>query len=92
MERKQITFYRSFYEAIRRLRRKADRCDAYDALLAYAFFEVMPDLEELEPQVAALFELIKPTLDTGRRKAEKAMKRNKQTESKPERSGKETGN
>lgn len=84
MERKQITFYRSFYEAIRRLRRKADRCDAYDALLAYAFLGVMPELEEMEPHVAAVFDLIKPTLDAGRRKAENAMKRSKQTESKPE--------
>lgn len=73
MERKQFTFYKSFYTAIRRIRRKADRCDAYDALLDYAFSGVMPDLENLTPTVAVAFEMVKPHLDTGRRKAENGM-------------------
>lgn len=70
MERKQFTFYKSFYTAIRRFKRKADRCDAYEAMFEYVFFGVMPELEKLSPAVASNFELIQPTLDAGRRKAE----------------------
>lgn len=70
MERKQFTFYKSFYTAIRRFKRKSDRCDAYEAMFEYVFFGVMPELEKLSPTVASNFELIQPTLDAGRRKAE----------------------
>jgi len=69
MERKQFTFYKSFYTAIRRYKR-TDRCDIYDAMLDYVFEGVIPDLQKMSPNAASTFELIQPTLDAGRRKAE----------------------
>ena len=85
MGRKQITFYRSYYNAIWTLRSKSDRYAILEAVLAYGFDEVEPDPEKLKPQMLSLFELIRPTLDTARRKAADAMKRQQceETESKP---------
>ena len=93
MERKQFTFYKSFYTAIRRFKRKSDRCDAYEAMFEYVFFGVMPELEKLSPGVASNFELIQPTLDAGRKKAENGIigGRIKPTESKPKANRKQTG-
>ena len=44
MERSQFTFYRSFYEALRRLPKKA-RLEAYEAIAAYALDGVEPDAD-----------------------------------------------
>lgn len=70
MERKQFTFYISFFKAISHIRAKAARADAYDAICAYAFYETIPDLERLPPQAAMAFEAAQPILDAGRRKAQ----------------------
>jgi hypothetical protein len=103
MERKQITFYLSFYNAIRRIRKKADRCDAYDALFAYAFSGVEPDIENLPDSAAIAFELVKPNIDASNKKANSGSKggssktdeinseaNRKQTASKPQANGKQT--
>lgn len=65
MERGQFTFYRSYYEAIKQLK-KADQAAVLMAICAYALDEEMPGLTGTP---AAIFALIKPTLDTSRRKA-----------------------
>jgi len=70
MNRKQFTFYRSFYNGIRRIRNKANRCDAYDAVVAYALDGVVPDMDKLSDAAALAFELIFPTLESARRQAE----------------------
>lgn len=70
MERKQFTFYISFFKAISHIRSKAVRADAYDAICAYAFHETLPDVEGLPPQAAMVFETAQPILDAGRRKAQ----------------------
>lgn len=84
MERGQFTFYSSFATAISRIRKKADRCDAYDALVQYALTGELPDLEALPDVVAMFMEMAIPTLDASKRKAEngKAGRRGKQTEAK----------
>ena len=69
-DRSQFTFYESFYRAIGRIKKKADKADAYDALCAYALYGVVPDLEKLPDSVAVVFEMCKPNLDASRRKAE----------------------
>lgn len=70
MEREQFTFYRSFAKAVQRIRKKADRTDAYDAIVNYALDGIEPDIDKLPDMAAAVFLLCKPNLDAARRKAE----------------------
>ena len=77
MERGQFTFYGSFYKAIRRIRKKSARADAYDAICAYALLGIEPEMDALDAGAAIVFDLIKPNLDASKRKAEGRMaKRN----------------
>ena len=64
--REQMTFYRSYWEAVKRLRKSADRLSALEAILAYAL-----DGEELDRTDAAdaIFVLVKPLLDAAARKS-----------------------
>ena len=85
--RSQFTFYDSFYRALSRIRKKADRADAYDAIVAYALLGEEPDLDKLSDAAAIAFEVIRPNLDASRRKAaigKQGGKAKKQTGSKPE--------
>lgn len=92
MERTQFTFYESFLKAVSRIKKKTDRCDAYDAICNYAMYGVAPDLDKLPDSVAIAFELSKPNLDASRRKATSGKKggQAKQSGSKQEASGKQT--
>lgn len=89
--RTQFTFYESFYKAISRIKKKADRADAYDIICTYALFQEEPDLNSVSDAVAIAFELLRPVLDKAREKAEngknggsKPKANAKQTESKTE--------
>lgn len=86
MVRTQFTFYESFFTALRRIRRKSDRADAYDAICAYALYGTEPDLDKLSDSAAIAFSLVRPNLDASRRKAKsgKAGGSWKQNESRPE--------
>ena len=93
-ERKQFTFYLSIFKALRKIKKKPDRADAYDAICAYALFGEDPDLDQLPDSVSIAFELIRPVLDASRRKAKNGKQggsKQKQNESKPEANGKQTG-
>ena len=70
MERSQFTFYRSYLEGISRIRSKAARCDAYDAIVRYALDGTIPDTDAMPDAAALAFIMAKPTLDISRRKAE----------------------
>lgn len=89
MERSQFTFYASFFQSISRIKKKADRCDAYDAICGYALTGELPNLDSIAESAAIVFDLSKPNLDASRRKAEsgKAGGKRKQTGSKPEARG-----
>lgn len=69
MKRSQFTFYESFATALKRIRRRTDRCAAYDAIVDYALYGVEPDMESLPNAAAIVLDLIRPTLDSARRKA-----------------------
>ena len=69
MERTQFTFYESFYKAAQRLRATGTRCRFYDIICQYALFECVPELDKLPDSVALAFELVRPHLDTSRRRA-----------------------
>ena len=64
--RNQFTFYRSFYEGIAGLPKK-DRAATLLAVCAYALYEEEPSGLSTAAKVA--FELIRPVLDSGRKKA-----------------------
>ena len=95
MERAQFTFYRSFAKAVQRIRKDADRVKAYDAICNYALDGVEPDLSTFPESAAIVFDLIKPTLDASKRKAENGMRKAnaklEETESKPEANRKQNG-
>lgn len=88
MGRGQFTFYRSYYEAIKQLPKK-EQANVLLAICAYALDEETP---KLTGTAAAIFMLVKPTLDASKRKAEsgKAGGSAKQTGSKREAKPKQT--
>lgn len=86
MERGQFTFFRSYWEALQTLPKK-ERLAAYEAICDYALNGTE---QEMTGSAATAFILIKPTLDSGRKKAasgkhggENGKGIKKQTESKP---------
>lgn len=89
MERTQFTFYRSYYEAVKGLS-KRDQTAVFLAVCAYALDGEEPKLSGV---AQSIFALIRPTLDTGRNKAQnrlKAKTKEEQTENKPETNGEQS--
>ena len=72
MERKQFTFYRSFFESIENLRTKKEKAEASRIICDYALNGNEPDEKVLTPVVAMLFEIVRPVLDTAHRRAQLA--------------------
>lgn len=71
MERKQFTFYRSFYENIEALQTNKEKLQAYQLICGYALSGTEPDLTDKKPCSAAVFRAVRPVLDTARRRAAK---------------------
>lgn len=74
MEREQFTFYRSFLDGVSRIRKKTDRCDAYDAIVRYALSGEEPDLDGMADAAALAFVMARPNIDASRKKAEAGRK------------------
>ena len=87
MQRTQFTFYESFFKAVSRIKKKADKADAYDMICAYALYQEEPDLDSASDAVAIAFELLRPVLDKAKERSESGKKGG----SKPEANGKQTG-
>lgn len=81
--RNQFTFYRSYFDAIQELSKK-DQSAIILAVCAYAIYETEPT--GLSPAASTAFKLIRPTLDSGRKKAVSG----KQGGSKPKANAKQT--
>lgn len=79
--RKQFTFYKSYYDAISELPKK-DQSALILAVCAYAIYEEPP--KGLSIAASTAFKLIKPTLDSGRKKAENGSMKGKANESNAE--------
>ena len=86
--RKQFTFYRSYYQAIKALSARR-RLGVLEAIIAYGLDGIEP--EGLDDVQTMAFTLMQPTLDAGRKKAmcgklggSKTKANRKQTESKKE--------
>ena len=91
--REQFTFYSSFAKAVYRIRKPAERCLAYDAIVRYALYGEEPDLDKLPDIAAAVFETVRPNLDSSRKRAEAGKAggaKPKQTASKAEANGSKT--
>nr|DAF68088.1 MAG TPA: hypothetical protein [Caudoviricetes sp.] len=73
-QRKQFTFYESFFKAIARIKKKQDRADAYDMICAYALYQTEPDLDSVPDAVAIAFDLLRPVLDKAKERAESGKK------------------
>ena len=93
-ERGQFTFYRSFWEAVKGLPKK-DKLPILESIISYALDGDLP--AGLTQSQSAFFLLVKPTLDSSRKKAAsgkqggKTAKANgKQMESKPQANTKQT--
>lgn len=88
MKRTQFTFYESFFKAISKIKKKADRADAYDIICKYAMIGETPDEKALSDAVSVVFELCRPVLDSSRKKAEnranKTKNKTEQTDNKQE--------
>lgn len=97
MERSQFTFYASFFRTISRIKNKAARADAYDAICRYALTGELPDLDKLPDTAAMVLDMAIPVIDSGSKKAEsgkrggsKSEANAKQIGSKPEANRKQT--
>ncbi len=64
-ERSQFTFYRSYYESIKELPKKAQT----SVLLAVCAYALDNEEPKLTGTASAVFKLIRPTLDTARKKS-----------------------
>lgn len=86
MERKQFTWYRSYYDALKELPAEEFR----DIVLAVCAYALDGEEPELSGVARAIFTLIRPTLEVGRSKAENRSRTEQttisaeQTENKPE--------
>jgi len=70
MARDSVVFYRSFYEAVKELD-EADQIKVYNALFAYALDGEDPELSGVP---AAIFKLMRPSVDSNNQKFENGSK------------------
>ena len=70
MGKESFVFYRSFYEAIEKLK-KSDQLKLYSHICRYALGEKTDDIDGVP---AAIFDLIKPQIDANLRRYENGMK------------------
>jgi len=82
MERKQFTWYRSYYDALKELPAEEFR----DIVLAVCAYALDGEETELSGVARAIFTLIRPTLEVGRSKAENR-RRTEQTSISAEQTG-----
>lgn len=78
MEREQFTFYASFARAGRRIRKVAERCAFYDAVIDFALDGKLPDLDSVPESVGMAMELVLPVLTSSRNKAANRINKTKQ--------------
>jgi hypothetical protein len=76
MQRKQFTFYRSYFEATQNLSTEQMH-RTLTAIVDYALNENLP--EDLDPVETAVFTVVRPHLDSSRERAEKRLERAEKT-------------
>ena len=73
MERKQFTFYRSFWEAIENLPTNKEKLQAYQMLCAYGLNQEEPQISAVKPSAATVFQISKPILERAHERAQKML-------------------
>ena len=91
MDRKQFTFYDSFYESISELKSVRARAQCYENICRYALRGELPDMEALLPEARTIFRLVRPILDTASKRAAAGMAK-KQNRNKRETKSKQKQN
>ena len=86
-QRGQFTFYRSYWDSLRELPKK-DRLPILEAIISYGLDGPAP--AALTSTQKAIFLLVKPTLESGRKKSANGKQGGKQTGSKQEANRKQT--
>ena len=86
-QRGQFTFYRSYWDSLRELPKK-DRLPILEAIISYGLDGTAP--AALTSTQKAIFLLVKPTLESGRKKSANGKQGGKQTGSKQEANRKQT--
>ena len=76
MQRKQFTFYHSFWETIQQLPTNKEKLQAFEMICDYALNETEPDLKSKKPSAATVFCAVKPTLERAHRRAKASMTSN----------------
>lgn len=76
MERKQFTFYRSFWEAIENLPTNKEKLQAYQILCAYALDRQEPQISAVKPSAATVFQIARPILERAHERAQKMLTAN----------------
>ncbi len=76
MQRKQFTFYRSYFEALQNLDTEQMH-RTLTAIVDYALNEKLS--EDLDPVETAVFTVVKPHLDSSRERAEKRLEKEEKT-------------
>ena len=75
--RDSFIFYKSFYEAISKLKKKSDKLEIFEAIFKYIFYDEKTDLKDTP---AMAFDLIKPQLDANNVKRQEGRKTKKQNQ------------
>ena len=73
MQRKQFTFYRSFYESIQNLKTNKEKLLAYDMICKYALDGELPEEIANKSSLLAIFSVCKPILNRSRQRAFRAL-------------------
>ena len=77
MKRKQFTFYESFHASIQTMTSQREKLQAYETICDYALYGKLPDPEVRKPSILAVFSIIKPVLDAGRKRSSRILGRDK---------------
>ena len=92
MQRKQFTFYESFFEALEQIEDQNAQAEAYRAICRYALRGEEPELERLPAITRIVFHLIRPTLDASRHKAANGLQGGRAKNGKTKANEKQTAN
>ena len=92
MQRKQFTFYESFFEALEQIEDQNAQAEAYRAICRYALHGEEPELERLPAITRIVFHLIRPTLDASRHKAANGLQGGRAKNGKTKANEKQTAN
>ena len=74
MQRKQFTFYRSFYEGIETMKTYKEKAEAYRMLCEYAMDGIVPNIAPKKPCTETVFRVAKPILDRAWERSKAALR------------------